>query len=108
MDAVGALRLSPLRRGLAIVSALDIFTFNVSNRHGYGEQWIKFMKDGFNTTPLPSVNTTRYIDHAAFLGTINPHTNKILKHLFQCYFFSSRRRHTRSKRDWSSDVCSSD
>src|SRR5699024_11543971 len=23
-------------------------------------------------------------------------------------FFSSRRRHTRSKRDWSSDVCSSD
>src|SRR5699024_12046904 len=25
-----------------------------------------------------------------------------------CVFFSSRRRHTRSKRDWSSDVCSSD
>src|SRR5207249_6769131 len=28
--------------------------------------------------------------------------------LFACFFFSSRRRHTRSKRDWSSDVCSSD
>src|SRR5699024_11564843 len=28
-------------------------------------------------------------------------------HLF-LFFFSSRRRHTRSKRDWSSDVCSSD
>src|SRR5207249_7526197 len=28
---------------------------------------------------------------------------------FRCvFFFSSRRRHTRSKRDWSSDVCSSD
>src|SRR5699024_11355311 len=25
-----------------------------------------------------------------------------------CFVFSSRRRHTRSKRDWSSDVCSSD
>src|SRR5699024_5548249 len=25
-----------------------------------------------------------------------------------CVLFSSRRRHTRSKRDWSSDVCSSD
>src|SRR6266513_5268553 len=25
-----------------------------------------------------------------------------------CFFFASRRRHTRSKRDWSSDVCSSD
>src|SRR5699024_10990337 len=28
-------------------------------------------------------------------------------HVF-IFFFSSRRRHTRSKRDWSSDVCSSD
>src|SRR5699024_11610808 len=31
----------------------------------------------------------------------------ILKILY-LFFFSSRRRHTRSKRDWSSDVCSSD
>src|SRR2546421_728809 len=72
MDAVGALRLSPLRRGLAIDSTVDIFTFYVPHRHVYGEQWIKFMKDGVNV------------------------------------FFSSRRRHTRSDRDWSSDVCSSD
>src|SRR5207249_6839189 len=28
--------------------------------------------------------------------------------VFCFFFFSSRRRHTRSKRDWSSDVCSSD
>src|SRR6267378_5542460 len=28
--------------------------------------------------------------------------------LFIFFFFSSRRRHTRSLRDWSSDVCSSD
>src|SRR5204863_4428275 len=27
---------------------------------------------------------------------------------FVLFFFSSRRRHTRSLRDWSSDVCSSD
>src|SRR5699024_11656537 len=32
-------------------------------------------------------------------------TSRYRDHLF---FFSSRRRHTRSKRDWSSDVCSSD
>src|SRR2546429_595285 len=76
MDAVGALRLSPLRRGLAIDSTVDIFTFYVPHRHVYGEQWIKFMKDGVNATPL--------------------------------FFFSSRRRHTRCSRDWSSDVCSSD
>src|SRR3989440_4729491 len=31
---------------------------------------------------------------------------KSYDHLF--FFFSSRRRHTRSDRDWSSDVCSSD
>src|SRR5699024_11911896 len=29
-------------------------------------------------------------------------------HIHLLFFFSSRRRHTRSKRDWSSDVCSSD
>src|SRR5882672_1461248 len=85
MDAVGALRLSPLRRGLAIDCTVDIFTFYVPHRHVYGEQWIKCMKDGVNATPLPTVNTTGYIDHAAFLGTINPDTNKIPKHLFQGY-----------------------
>src|SRR5688572_32610895 len=79
------LRPSPLRRGLAIDSTVDIFTFYVPHRHVYGEQWIKFMKDGVNATPLPTVNTTGYIDHAAFLGTINPDTNKIPKHLFQGY-----------------------
>src|SRR5256885_714869 len=41
--------------------------------------------DGVNAAPLPTVNTTGYIDHAAFLGTINPDTNKIPKHLFQGY-----------------------
>src|SRR5260370_27115186 len=64
VGGVGALRLSPLRRGLAIDSTVDIFTFYVPHRHVYGEQWIKFMKDGVNATPLPTVNTTGYIDHA--------------------------------------------
>src|SRR5207247_7955892 len=30
------------------------------------------------------------------------------EHIEIFFFFSSRRRHTRSTRDWSSDVCSSD
>src|SRR5690625_3681262 len=85
MDAVGALRLYPLRCGLAIVYTVYIFTFYVFYRHFYVDLWIKFMKDGVNATPLPTVNTTGYIDHAAFLGTINPDTNKIPKHLFQGY-----------------------
>src|SRR5207249_6438149 len=34
--------------------------------------------------------------------------NKYTNIFVSLFFFSSRRRHTRSKRDWSSDVCSSD
>src|SRR5436190_13883837 len=69
MDAVGALRLSPLRRGLAIDSTVDIFTFYVPHRHVYGEQWIKFMKDGVNATPdrkSGSAGMPRPISYAVF------------------------------------------
>src|SRR5437870_1809865 len=68
MDAVGALRLSPLRRGLAIDSTVDIFTFFVPYRHVYGEQWIKFMKDGVNSNSLLTVYNTGYFDYDYFLG----------------------------------------
>src|SRR5690606_38534588 len=85
MDAAGDLPLFPLLRCLAIDATVVIFTSYVPHRHGYGEQSIKFMKDGVNASPLPTVNTTGYIDHAAFLGKINPDTNKIRKHLFQGY-----------------------
>src|SRR5436305_6922890 len=66
MDAVGALRLSQLRRGLAIDSTVDIFTFYVLYRHVYGEQWIIFMKVGVIATPLLIVITLGYIDLVAF------------------------------------------
>src|SRR5260370_42024437 len=68
MDAVGALRVSPLRRGLAIDSTVDIFTFYVPHRPVYGEQWIKFMTDAAIVTPLLTVTTTVYIAHSSFLG----------------------------------------
>src|SRR5207247_9893332 len=61
MDAVGALRLPPLRRGLAIDSTVDICTFYVLHRHVYGEQWINLMMHDDHVTPLPSVNTTDYM-----------------------------------------------
>src|SRR5438105_6521897 len=35
-------------------------------------------------------------------------THLVFVFFFFFFFFSSRRRHTRSTRDWSSDVCSSD
>src|SRR5260221_13461509 len=74
MDAVGALRLSPLRRGLAIDSTVDIFTFYVPHRHVYGEQWIKLMKAGANATPLPTATTTGPIHPPPLLRTTTPHT----------------------------------
>src|SRR5260221_472801 len=83
MDAVGALRLSPLRRGLAIDSTVDIFTFYVPIRPVYGEQWIKFMKVGVHDPRLQTVNLSVYSGHAAFFGPINPDNNKVPKHLFQ-------------------------
>src|SRR5579875_4157515 len=55
MDAVGALRLSPLRRGLAIDCTVDMFAFYVPHRHVSGEPGIKLMKDGVNATHLPTV-----------------------------------------------------
>src|SRR3989440_7820157 len=56
---------------------------------------------------------------AFFTGEVEPSFLKVVRLMFalvrtcfSCsmflFFFSSRRRHTRSDRDWSSDVCSSD
>src|SRR4051794_30349023 len=65
MDAVGALRLPPLRRRLAIHSAVDLFACYVPHRRAYGEHWIKFMKDGGNASRPPAVTPTGYSDRAA-------------------------------------------
>src|SRR2546430_4439726 len=39
---------------------------------------------------------------------ISPSPRCSWRSLYSCFFFSSRRRHTRLDCDWSSDVCSSD
>src|SRR5437899_10191012 len=72
MDVVGALRLSPLRRGLHIVSTVDIFTLYVPLRHVYVEDGIKFKKVGVNPTHLQIANTTGFVEHAALLGIVTP------------------------------------
>src|SRR5262245_65678513 len=66
MYAVGALRLPPLRRGPAIDSTGDIFSFYVSHRPVYDVRYIKFMKDSLNLTPLTTVNTHGYLDQSAY------------------------------------------
>src|SRR5260370_32915625 len=61
MDALGALRLSPLRRGLSIYSTFDIFTFYFPHRHFFCEKWIYFLTGGVNFTPLPTFTNICYI-----------------------------------------------
>src|SRR5438445_510939 len=85
MDAVGALRLSPLRRGLAIDSTVDIFTFYVPHRHVHGEQWIKFMQHGGTAAPLPTVNTTGHMAHGALLRTLPADRDQIAQHSSHVY-----------------------
>src|SRR5437016_14626515 len=70
MDAVGALRISPLRLGLAIDSTVDIFTFYVPHRPVSGGPSMKVVKGGVDATPLASVDTAGYLDAGACLGTI--------------------------------------
>src|SRR5699024_11362630 len=50
------------------------------------------------------------VDHACMISVIAGSVLWSISNnpIFFFFFFSSRRRHTRSKRDWSSDVCSSD
>src|SRR2546430_2654407 len=88
MDAVGALRLSPLRRGLAIDSTVDIFTFYVPHRHVYGEQWIKFMKDGVNATPLRLLTLLVILTMPLFFARLNLITIKFLSICFKVIWIS--------------------
>src|SRR5260370_33342667 len=75
MDAVGALRPWPLRRGLAIDATVVIFTFYVPHRLVYGELWIMFRQVGVKATPLPTFSSTGFVRHPAFLGTMTPKTS---------------------------------
>jgi hypothetical protein len=56
-DLTGSLRLSPLRRGLAVDSMVDIFTFYIPHRHIYGDDWVNLIKDGVQSTPITDVDT---------------------------------------------------
>src|SRR3546814_11642266 len=58
MDSVGALRLSPFRRGLAIDSTVDILYFYVLLRHVFGDKWFILIQVGVHATPLPTVKPT--------------------------------------------------
>src|SRR5438552_16345829 len=58
MDAVGALRLSPLRRVLAIVSTVDIFTLYVPDPLVSDAQCVMLMRDRFVASAPPAFRIT--------------------------------------------------
>src|SRR5437667_12905281 len=55
MDAVCALRRSPLRSGLVIDSTGDLFTFYVPHRHCYGAHWLQYVVDAAAASPSATV-----------------------------------------------------
>lgn len=87
MDAIGSFRLAPLRRGLAIDALLELYTFYIPHRFAYGDDfWKKFIMAGEGSKIfLPTVETTQYIDHTAYLGTVNPSSRRIPKFLHDGY-----------------------
>lgn len=44
----GVLALSPLRRELQLDAVIDILSFYIPHRHIYGEDWINFIKQGYD------------------------------------------------------------
>src|SRR2546430_1586816 len=56
MVAVGALGLSPLRRGRAIDYTVDMFTFYVRHRHVYGDLFFQ-AEDGIRDLTVTGVQT---------------------------------------------------
>src|SRR5438046_9435096 len=74
MDPVGALRLSPLRRGLAIYSTVDIFYFYFPRPPSYCQHLFNLLKGCVNATPLQTVNTTDFSAHSTYFRTIKSNT----------------------------------
>lgn len=89
-NLVGSFRQSQLRRGLAVDSNVDIFSFYVPYRHIYGEQWIELMKEGIQSSPITDVDTysAQYSGRVSFLsvnGQANNGRNQLPKWLFGSY-----------------------
>lgn len=71
---IGSIRLSPLRRGLAVDSVLDVFSFYVPHRHVYGgEVWADFMEKGISSNPLAMYDSISAVNTGklSFLGINN-------------------------------------
>lgn len=71
-ELVGSLRLSQLRRGLAVDSHVDVFTFYIPHRHIYGDAWVDLMKGGIDATPIDMVDSVGTLERLSFLAQNTP------------------------------------
>lgn len=88
IDFVGAFRLSPLRRALALDCRIDIATFFIPHRHIYGQDWIDFTKAGTNsTTELDAITDPSALGNVyGFIPGVGGATgHKPYKHLYAGY-----------------------
>lgn len=67
-DIVGAIRLSPLRRGLSVDSVVDIVSFYVPHRHIYSN-WVDFIEDGYDESITLGTETAPAAQVVSCLGT---------------------------------------
>lgn len=73
-NLVGAMKLSPLRRGLAVDSVMDVFTFYVPHRHIYGKDWMDLIRLGRDSAPIDQRDlwTAGHSEKMAHLGVNMP------------------------------------
>src|SRR5690349_7733922 len=96
---------------IRIASVIAMFTIHTLSKTGKVDICIintgehRDSKLLWNVTPNPAYGEPRALAYKLDTLVIIRTLEEIGRPLF---FFSSRRRHTRSLRDWSSDVCSSD
>lgn len=71
-ELVGSIRLSQLRRGLAVDSHVDVFTFYIPHRHIYGDAWVDLMKGGIDATPIDDNEPLNGLSRVAYLAQNAP------------------------------------
>lgn len=92
MNTVGSFRLSPLKRGLALDTCLELFTFYIPYRHCYDaisppgtNAFVEFMKGGSFSDPLPRYDFLPENTTLDFLGVHNPTNNTCPAWLWRAY-----------------------
>lgn len=86
IDALGVIRLSPLKRGLSLDGKVDVCSFYVPYRHIYGQDWIDFIKKGHGSTLGNYTDPcTPQVYSCNYLGFNNGHGTTVPKWLSQSY-----------------------